>query len=649
MHDKPDNDINPIDETRIGDMDSSPPRRPETRDPRPPHEGDERIVPRPLPPPRRSYGTAPRPISSRPSDELRERDAADYPRRPSVPRPRPTEDYPQRQRRAPGEGERRAPNPRTAPPEGDERRTPGGYPLRPDEGPKKRGRPASTERRPRPVNEYPRRKVADTPDDTQAEEDTLASGRIGGGGGRRPPTRARRRSQFAALYILLIVVSVGIAMTVFAFAFPRIFDPYRVAAEPVQTPPPTPTPLPINTRNMTGHITGISGSNIIMLDVATMTPRQFGFQEATGLLNRIGRDMEFEELSVGMLMDIQYDPDTNNLFTMRQTITRDVIPPDFRHDAEANTITVGNEVFNIIGQTLVLRRGETFPIGNISADDMVTLVVLGDTIWTIDVESARGFLQFVNFADIIDGRVVMNPIGPGIHRFANVEDEITLPEGRYNVTVEGRNIEAYITEVTIFYGQTTIVDLSNVDMGAAVLELTVAPAGSRVFINGELTSTHSALEFEFGESVSIRVERDGFYTEERTATMDTAIVSIHIALQEETPAPEMGTLSVHTMPAGAQIFINGVMMGHSPIFITDLEVGVYDILAIAGGFYEYATAVLVNPGDNTLAITLTALTPEHIPIPTPPPQDDPPPHYDPPTHDPDPEPYPPAGGYYEGE
>jgi len=438
-------------------------------------------------------------------------------------------------------------------------------------------------------------------------------------------------------------------MTVFAFAFPRIFDPYRVAAEPVQTPPPTPTPLPVNTRNMTGHITSISGSTIVMLDVATMAPGQFFFQEATSLANRIGRDMEFYELSAGMLMDIAFDPDTSYLFTMRQTVTRDVIPPDFRHDTEENTITVGNEVFNIIGQTLVLRRGETFPIGNITADDMVTLVVLGDTIWTIDVESARGFLRFVNYEDIIDGRVVMNPIGPGIHRFANVEDEITLPEGRYNVTVEGRNIEAYITEVTIFYGQTTIVDLTDVDLGAAVLELTVTPPGSRVFINGELTSTHSALEFEFGESVAIRVERDGFYTDERTVIMETAVVSINITLEEETPVPEVGTLSVHTMPAGAQIFVNGVMMGLSPIFITDLEIGVYDILAVAGGFYEYATSVLVTPGDNTRTISLTPLTPEHIPIPTPPPQDDPPHHEDPPHyHDPDPDPDPPAG-YYEGD
>jgi len=409
-------------------------------------------------------------------------------------------------------------------------------------------------------------------------------------------------------------------------AFPRMFDPDReaaVAATP--SPSPTPTPLPINTRNMTGHITNINAQTIIMLDITANRSMTFEFTETTTLNNRFGQAMPFEDLSVGKLMDIAFDPDTNELFSLRQTVTRDVVPADMRFDMEYSTITVGNDTFNFSDQTLVLRRGVPFEIGDITPEDMVTLVTLSNFVWTIDVESARGFLRFTNYESIVEGRVIMNPVGPGIHRFANIEDTITLPEGTYVVTVEGRNIESYVTEVTIYYGQTTVIDLEDVDLGAAVLELTVTPSGSRVFINGELTSVHSALEFEFGENVSIRVERDGFYTQQRTVEMDQAVVSINITLVEETPEPETALLSVSTTPSGAQIWINQQFIGFSPI-LTELEPGGYTILATVTGFYDYEIFIDVLPGDNNRTLNMIQVTeqPPQEYEPNPPPEEEPP-------------------------
>jgi len=442
----------------------------------------------------------------------------------------------------------------------------------------------------------------------------------------------------AAVYIFIIVAAVGITLTVFAMAFPRMFDPDReVYAAATPTPTPTPTPLPLNARELTGMITGITGQNITLMNITNNESRSYTLTEDTSVSNRFGNEMETEHLSVGHLMDVTYDPDTGQIFSLRQTFTRDIIPADFRVDIDNSTIAVGNDVFTFTSQTLILHQGLPFLLADISPDDTVTLVTLGGTIWLIDVAYGHGFLEFTNISDVLDGRVILDPLGQGMHRFANLEDRIALPEGSYRVTVEGRNIEAFITEVEILQGQTTTVNLADVEPSAAVLELTVSPGGSRVLINGALTSLHAAMEFEFGETVSLRVERDGYYTYERTVEMNQAIVSIHVTLEEETPEPEVGNLFIFSMPAGAQVWVNNQPIGMTPTSV-ELAPGVHTIAATLPGFNDYSTVVNISAGENSVTLIMDPITedPPYQPIPTPPPEDPPedPPWYPPPDDDP---------------
>jgi len=457
--------------------------------------------------------------------------------------------------------------------------------------------------------------------------------------GKRPKRRARRRSQMAAIYIFIIVAAVCIGLTSFAMAFPRMFDPDRhteITATP--SPTPTPTPLPLNTRNIRGMVTAISDQHVTMLDIANDRTRHFTLTDDTSINNRFGNEMDPEYLFVGHVMDVAYDPDTHRLFSLRQAFTRDITPADFRVDIDNSTITVGNDIFTFTSQTLILHRGTPFLLADISPDDTVTMVILDGIIWLIEVAYGHGFLEFTNIDDVIEGRVILDPLGQGIHRFANLEDRVALAEGQYRVTVEGRNIEAFVAEVDIVQGQTTTIDLAEVEPSAAVLELTVSPSGSRVYINGALTSLHAALEFEFGESVTIRVERDGYYTYERTADMNQAVVSIHITLEEETPEPSVGNLFVFSMPAGAQVWVNNQLIGTTPTAI-ELEPGVHSVSASLVGFYDYNTVINVSEGENSLTLIMTPFAEdpyEFIPIPTPPPEDDPwqPPDDDPYDHQP---------------
>jgi len=429
-----------------------------------------------------------------------------------------------------------------------------------------------------------------------------------------PRRRARRRTQFALFNIVAIVFIAIICLTIFAMSFESIFarDPEASAAA-TPTPVPTPTPLPINTQNLTGMITNLNEQSnprtITMHDINTNHSREFAFLDTTALANRTGTSIIFSALAVGNMMDVAYNPDTNELLDLRQSFTRDFHSrTGVNIDMENTSITLGNDVLNFTSQTLVLYRGEPALISDINQDDIITIVAVGDTIWLIEIESSHGVLQVTNASSIMNGRMVLEPLGTGVHRVVPLNDigseGLNLPEGTYRITVEGTNIETYITELAIHHGETTILDLAGVEPGVAVLELTVTPAGASVFINGELRADHrEPMEFDFGASLTIRVEREGYVTQERTVEMSQLTTTSTINLEIEIIT---SLVTIVTEPIGANVWINNVPKGQSPV-LTELTPGTHNVSAQMPGYHDVVSTIYVPEGDSLHALTLTRI------------------------------------------
>ena len=437
-------------------------------------------------------------------------------------------------------------------------------------------------------------------------------------------------------------------MLVFAMRFDRLIDgraTYATAAVP--TPVPTPTPQPANTRNITGVITHINTQSvphtITLLNIANNNSRDFTFvEDLTRLTNRHGNEIYFEHLSVGNVMEAAYDPDTRELLSLGQSITRDFHSRlGLRFDMETSSVTIGNDELYFTEHTLVLYRGNPHNIADITSDDIVTIIAMRDTIWLVEVESGHGFLQVANADSIMQGMITLTPIGgtggsPRIISIDTMDGPQALPEGRFSVSVSGRNIEIYTTEIEIVLGETASLDLSNVVLSAAVLELTVSPAGSQVFINDVLLTPQTEMEFEFGTTLVIRAEHDGYYSQQRTVEMVNAVNTVTITLEEETPVTR---LTVTTIPPGALVWINNQQIGTSPISM-ELPPGRHNVTAYAPGFESYTTDVELIAGENNQLLILTAIEAAPTPLP---PIDDPfptvPPDYfgDPPVEEPPPD------------
>jgi len=68
---------------------------------------------------------------------------------------------------------------------------------------------------------------------------------------------------------------------------------------------------------------------------------------------------------------------------------------------------------------------------------------------------------------------------------------------------------------------------------------------------------------------------------------------------------EFGSISVTTSPEGASVFLDDVLMGASPLVISDLEPGDYSVRATLDGYEPEVTAVnLIEGSDLPLNLTL---------------------------------------------
>jgi len=351
-----------------------------------------------------------------------------------------------------------------------------------------------------------------------------------------------------------------------------------------------------------------------MMDIETNQTREFSFLDTTGLANRMGISVTFSTLSVGNMMEVAYNPANNELLDLRQSFTRDFPSrTGVRINMDDATITLGNDVLNFTSQTLIMYRDRTAAISDITEDDIISIVAVGDVIWLIQIESGHGFLRLTNASTILNARIILEPLGPGTHRIMPLNDTgetLNLPEGTFRVTVEGTNIENYTTELTIRHGETTTLDLTNVEPATAVLELAVTPRDALVFINDALRQDHrEPMEFEFGQTLIIRVEREGYVSHERTVEINQLTTGVNIALQEEVIT---SLLMILTEPIGADVWVNHIPIGQSPA-AAELMPGNHVITLRMLGYYDYTTTVFLHPGESTSTLHMRRIADGHAP------------------------------------
>jgi len=196
----------------------------------------------------------------------------------------------------------------------------------------------------------------------------------------------------------------------------------------------------------------------------------------------------------------------------------------------------------------------------------------------------------------------------------------------YSIAYTAVNIDRLIGEPTppptLAYGTITV---------------TSSPSGADIYIDNVYKGLSPAVfgDIPNGNHV-VLVKRDGYPDLSRNVTVTADNQTVHAVLQQQTstpvttllpgqtpsagtgsptPAaaaqtPGYGSLSITTLPAGALVYVDGMMMGVTPATIPMLSEGPHAVTLIMDGYQDLKTTITISEGTTSEYITGLAKTPK---------------------------------------
>ena len=432
-------------------------------------------------------------------------------------------------------------------------------------------------------------------------------------------TKGRKKnSSFAIFFVITMIIGIVVCVVLFALAYQTLVPPRIISGPPlISDPGSEEVVIPAYHEQDLGMVTAINSTypqHLTLLLLESGQTGRFNMAEGTTVRNRYGAQIDFREIDLGQIVNVTFETNTRDMSELSLS-SHAVIERDRSNviiDLDASTITIGNQVYTFSSRTLVLNRGEPFSINLITPEDVLTLVRYQDKIWSIRIDTGHGFIRFENADGITGGTVA---VGTSVFTGLDPDRPVSALEGAHRVIIEGQNIETYITDVTIRQGETIVIDLANVVFRQGTLQLVISEPGASILINGETAALDEdgLIELDYGTH-QLRVERAGFVTINQTIDISQVFTRLELNLVRDVV---LASIAIETLPAGAQIYVDGTFVGNSPITV-EVEYGSRLILARLAGYDDWPLHLIVDehsPRQYFLHLIQTLVAP-------PPPPDD---------------------------
>ena len=136
------------------------------------------------------------------------------------------------------------------------------------------------------------------------------------------------------------------------------------------------------------------------------------------------------------------------------------------------------------------------------------------------------------------------------------------------------------------------------------------PAGARVFVDGREHGKTPITVGDLAQGVHrVRVAREGYLTEERRVTITesrpaqsmTVPLTRQRSAEEQAPKPAPaavtgpGALTVISRPAGAKVFLDGKLIGTTPLQLPGVDPGVRAVRLELDGYRRWSSSVRIAP------------------------------------------------------
>lgn len=197
-----------------------------------------------------------------------------------------------------------------------------------------------------------------------------------------------------------------------------------------------------------------------------------------------------------------------------------------------------------------------------------------------------------------------------------------LAPSAHLVSVEMAGFETWNQMVTVKSGQVIPVTanlVAEVNPPTGDLRVSSTPSGAAVYVNGNYEGTTPSdslldvVDLPPG-IVNVVLTENGFLDYKTTATITAGQVVQVFATLTPAPAPAGATAEITSNPSGANVNINNVFIGITPLSFSNVTPGAYTLQISMDGYTPYSTSGQVVAGQN---VRISAsLAPAATPTPT---------------------------------
>ena len=370
----------------------------------------------------------------------------------------------------------------------------------------------------------------------------------------------------------------------------------------------------------TGVIKELTGESVTYLDIDKKEIINYKVKPTTKIQDAHENMMSHEEIQIGDIVEIVYQPQKENLVCIRlakEAFTKSNMK-NLEIDRSNRTITIGNKVYYYTGQTNIMdSMNNPINIHQISNYDVLELKGINDDIYSIQVMEKESYLQL--------GQL---PIYEGVleidrnRQIPLVESMPVIPiaPGEHKVVLQLKGYEPIVTTLTIESGKTLEYNPGDFKRLEAILVIQITntdsdykvKVGDKVYNKGDNIQVPTGVYTVEITAVGFKPYKQEFNLEEGTMVLQVPLVSLSEdgASEENNTSTNTNTdettnsnnkvdytINISSEPTGASIYIDGDYKGATP-FKSTLPVGEHVIILKKEGYRDYETNILIDHSDD---------------------------------------------------
>lgn len=340
--------------------------------------------------------------------------------------------------------------------------------------------------------------------------------------------------------------------------------------------------------------------------------RQYTLQ-VTGtstLHDKHGEPLSLAQFQPGDIVDVTFLKDIKRLNSMQiaagswsnENAARYII------DWERRTVTIGQEVYKIPDEVLLLSEGKVIEQMDLNPVDVLSFQGMDSKVLSIVVEKGHGYLRLENDVNFVGGFIEV-----GQSKITTIKEDmlLTVPEGSYEVLIS-HNGGGGTKNVTISRNQETVLDIGDLEVAQVQygkVVFTTTPEEAEVYIDGTKVDTSQPVTLEYGiHQIIARAEDYNTMTSyikvgQASAGIDLELDKINVEDEED----DTEYYKVHIdAPEGAEVYLDGNYIGIAPVSFKK-EAGTHTITLRKTGYETRSYTVAVDDEEKDISYSFADL------------------------------------------